>query len=122
MADDSIRHARMWAACCHASALLMFAAMPLKVPAGGNLLGPLFIWLAKGRDSAFVDDQGRESLNFQLLMTIVAILIMLVRFSPLVTALQIGWAAVNVAFIFVASVKAWNGQAYRYPVALRLIR
>ena len=120
MTDDPLAQARKWGALCHASALVMLVTAPLGIAVGGNILGPLLIWLAKGRDFPFVDDQGRESLNFQILMTVVGIAFLLVPFLRL--PLQIVWVLVNAAFIFVASVKAANGENYRYPIPIRLMR
>jgi uncharacterized Tic20 family protein len=120
MAEDTLKQARRWAALCHLSAVLMFATVPLGIAAGGNVLGPLFVWLAKGRDSPFVDDQGKESLNFQILMTLVGVALFLVPFARLL--LQVVWAAFDMAFVFVASVKAYNGESYRYPMPVRLVR
>ena len=45
---------------CH---LLAFVGMVFPF---GNILGPLVIWLVKKDDSAFVDDQGKEALNFNI--------------------------------------------------------
>jgi hypothetical protein len=98
----------------------MFITVPLGIVVGGNVLGPLFVWLGKGRDFPFVDDQGKESLNFQILMTLVGIALFLVPFIRL--PLQIVWALFNVAFVFAASVKASNGESYRYPIPVRLMR
>lgn len=120
MTDDAQKHARKWAALCHLSALLMFVTVPLGIIVGGNVVGPLLVWLAKGRDLPLVDDQGKESVNFQILMTLVGIAFLLV---PLVRPLlQIIWALFNVAFVFAASVKAGDGQSYRYPIPIRLVR
>ena len=51
---------RTWAAFAHLSALL-----GILIPFG-NLIAPLAIWLLKKNESAFIDDQGKESLNFQI--------------------------------------------------------
>ena len=32
----------------------------------GNLLGPFVIWLIKGKESEFINDQAKEALNFQI--------------------------------------------------------
>jgi hypothetical protein len=120
MAGDATQAARRWAALCHASALLMFATAPAGIVVGGNLIGPLIVWLLKGADYALVEDQGKESVNFQIIMTAVGIVLLLI---PLIGAvLRWVWVLADLAFIFVASVKAYNGQAYRYPIPLRLIR
>ena len=49
---------------CHLAALAGYL-MPF-----GNILGPLIIWLVKREESPIVDDQGKESLNFQITWTI----------------------------------------------------
>lgn len=88
----------------------------------GNIVGPLVIWLIKKDGSPFVDDQGKESLNFQITITILmivsAILIIVIigiLLLPLVGLLSL-------IFIIVAAVKANGGERYRYPFALRLIK
>ena len=50
---------------CHATALAGFF-----VPWAGHILGPLIVWLAKRSDSPEIDENGKESLNFQISMLI----------------------------------------------------
>ena len=87
-----------------------------------GFLGPLIIWLIKKDDSPFVDDQGKESLNFQitvLLATIVAIPLCFVVIGFLLwLVISIG----DVVFIIIATVKANGGERYRYPICLRLVK
>jgi len=88
-----------------------------------GLIGPLLIWLLKKDDHPFIDDQGKESLNFQI-----TIFIVLVVCGLLTCAGGIGIALlpivylVDVIFIIIASIKANQGEAYRYPLTLRLIK
>ena len=102
---------------CH---LLAFAGLVL--PAGGNILGPLILWLVQKDRSAFVDDQGRESVNFQITVTI-AVLVSLALFwlfcigVLLAIAVSIG----SIVFVVIAAVQANDGVAYRYPFCLRFI-
>ena len=56
---------RTWAMLCHFSAFTGFI-----FPLGGNILAPLILWLIKKEELPFVDDQGKEVLNFQISMTI----------------------------------------------------
>ena len=107
--------ARTWGMVGHLSSLAGFA-----VPFG-NILGPLVIWLMKKDQYPFVNDQARESLNFQITVTI-ALLVA----SPticigigIVLLPAIGVAAAVMAVI--AGIKANEGIAYRYPFTLRLI-
>ena len=55
---------RTWAMLCHFSA---FAGLIFPF---GNFLAPLIIWLIKKEELPFVEDQGKEVLNFQISMTI----------------------------------------------------
>ena len=62
------KDARTWATLCHLSALLVLLGLPL-----GNVFGPLVAWLIKRNEHPFVDDQGKEALNFQISMTVYGI-------------------------------------------------
>ncbi|HMB01878.1 MAG TPA: DUF4870 domain-containing protein, partial [Spirochaetota bacterium] len=50
---------------CHLSSLSVFLGVPF-----GNIIFPLVIWLLKKNESAFVDYNGKQVLNFQLSMLI----------------------------------------------------
>lgn len=60
---------RTWVILCHLTALSLFVGVPF-----GNVIGPLIVWLLKKNESAAVDDQGKESLNFQISMCIYTLL------------------------------------------------
>ena len=108
---------RTWNILCHASALL---GVLLHFP--GHLLGPLIVWLAKRDDSPEIDAHGKESLNFQLSMLIydaVAVILCFVLIGiPILVLLWI----LNTVFVIVASIKASEGQLYRYPLTIRFIK
>ena len=111
------RQARMWGMLCHLSALVGFIGVPF-----GNILGPLVVWLIKKDEFPFVNDQGKESLNFQISMTIYTVIAVILAFFligiPAVLVLPI----IDVILIVIASVQANNGEAYRYPLTIRFIR
>lgn len=92
---------------------------------GGILLGfisPLIVWLVFRERSAFVNDQGREALNFQITLAIaqiVSALLWVVVVGFLGTAV---FTIVGIVFPILAGLAANKGEAYRYPVALRLIK
>jgi uncharacterized Tic20 family protein len=87
-------------------------------------LGPLIIWLTQKESSAFVDDQGKEALNFQITIGIVYVAV------GIATCLTLGLGAilmplvgiVNLIFCILACVAANKGERYRYPIAIRLIK
>ena len=87
-----------------------------------SFVAPLIIWLIKKDEEPFVDQQGKEALNFQitviLAMFVAGLLTVLCIGVPLLFAIPV----VDLVFCIIASVKASNGVAYRYPVSLRLIK
>ena len=60
---------------------------------GFSLLGPLIVWLVKKDESAFLDRQGRELLNFQLSILIYSIV------SLVLCRVFIGFALLSWLFI-----------------------
>lgn len=110
------QEARQWAMFCH------FAAFLGLVFPFGNLLGPLIVWQIKKDLDPFVDDQGKEALNFQISVALAAVLcfllmVVVVGFPLLVL---VGIAALVLTII--AGIKANEGQAYRYPFSWRLVK
>jgi uncharacterized Tic20 family protein len=106
--------AKNWGMLCHLSALA-----GLVVPGLAMCVGPLIVWLVKRNDHPFIDDQGKESLNFQLSMLIYVVLLCCIVIGIPIALLLI---VANVILVIVASIKASGGEAYRYPLTIRLIR
>lgn len=110
------QEARQWAMLCHFSAFLGLV-FPF-----GNLIGPLIVWQIKKDLHPFVDDQGKEALNFQITVAMAAVvcvvLMVVVIGFPLLALLSV--AAVVLAVI--AGIKANEGLSYRYPFCWRLVR
>lgn len=113
---------RQWALFAHLAALAGFI-----VPFG-NVIGPLVVWLVKREQMPLVNDQGREALNFNLTVCIVAlVLIALTVMSfgigifvtgPLGAALAITWFVLTI----IAGIRANEGQLYRYPFSWKLVK
>jgi len=116
------KQARMWAMFCHLAGLAMF------VPPGiGNIVCPLIIWQVKKEDYPFVDNQGKEAVNFQISMSLYALVGSLVCFItcigvPLIPVVGFVVGIVDLIFLLIAAVKANNGQSYRYPLTIRFIK
>lgn len=112
--DD--RDERMWGMLCHLSALAGFV-IPF-----GNLIGPLIVYSMKKDEYAFVADQGKESLNFQISVLVYLII------SGIAVLFVIGIFFLMVIGLFtliltvVASVRANDGEFYRYPLCIRFIK
>ncbi|MCC5805242.1 MAG: DUF4870 domain-containing protein [Opitutales bacterium] len=101
---------------CHLLALTGFV-----VPFG-SIIGPLVMWLIKREEFPFVDDQGKEALNFAISMLIYAIvagiLTIVIIGIPLLIAIFVFW----LVMVIIAAMKANSGIAYRYPLTIRLIK
>jgi uncharacterized Tic20 family protein len=88
-----------------------------------SFLGPLIIWLMKKDESAFVNDQGKEALNFQLTLLIaqvVAVVIATATCGLLFFLPFIPWL-VQIIMGILGAVEANKGIAYRYPFTWRMI-
>jgi hypothetical protein len=119
--DDSVQPAsdeeRTMGMLCHLLALAGFIGIPF-----GNILGPLIIWMIKREEMPFVDDQGKESLNFQITLPIAALV------SAALTCVFIGFvllpvvAIAGLVFVIIAGIRANKGELYRYPVNIRFIK
>ena len=85
-------------------------------------LGSLIVWLIKKDQSKFVDEQGKEALNFQLTL-LIGDLIGIATIPFCVGAFIItGVYVVRIVFCIVAAVAVNRGEHYRYPFAIRIIQ
>jgi uncharacterized protein len=107
---------RNWSMLCHLSAFAGFF-----FPFGG-VIGPLICWLSRKDDSAWVNINGRNSLNFELsillYMVLAAPLCIIVVGFPIIFAL----GALKVICIIIASIKASKGQLFKYPLLIPFIQ
>jgi uncharacterized protein len=107
---------RTWGMLAHLAALF-----GLLLPVIGNALAPWIVWLSKRDESPFVAAQAREAVNFNLTVSLAAILcslLMLVFVGFLLgTALFIAWLVLTL----IAAIKASEGEDYRYPFSLHFI-
>ena len=113
---SSNRDQNTWGMLCHLSALLGFV-IPL-----GNIFGPLVVWLVKKQEYPFVDDQGKEALNFQLSMTLYYIVAAILIIILIGIILLIALAIFSLVVTIIAMIKANEGVAYRYPMCIRFIK
>jgi hypothetical protein len=108
---------RTWAMLAHLAALLGYVGIPF-----GQILGPLIVWLSKKDEDPFIDAHGRESLNFQISMTlymIIAFVLILVFIGIILLFVLI---ALHIALSIIAALRANQGQLYRYPFTIRFLQ
>lgn len=113
---------RSWAVAIHLSALLALVGPT-------NVLGPLILWLIKRPESAYLDAVGKRVLNFQLSWLIYFVVGSAVTFVLtfvligflLIPVLAIG-GVVWVVLTIIGAIKESNGEAYRFPLSLSLLK
>ena len=97
---------RLWASLCH--------------------ILPLIIWLIKREGMPFVEDQGKEALNFQITVFIAVFGLSILGLIPFVGCLlYIVSMLVCLGALVLAvmgAIKANDGIKYRYPWSLKLIK
>lgn len=88
---------------------------------GFPILGPLIVWLMKKDESAYLDAQGRELLNFQITYLIYAfasfLLIVFLIGIPLLFVVGIAMIVLTIIGI----VRAAEGRVYRFPLTIRML-
>ena len=110
------REARQWAMFCHFSAFLGMW-FPF-----GSLIGPLILWQMKRESDPFIDDQGKEALNFQITVAIASAICYVLMFILIGFAL-LGLVLIGaVVLVVIAGVKATDGVTYRYPFTWRPLK
>ncbi len=132
--DQKEKDSRLWGMLCHLSALA-----GLVVPFAGCVIGPLVIWMLKREEFPFVDDQGKEAVNFQIPFAIAFLVLfsprylfpmvftvfghtLFVLFMWLLSLAALGLGVVDLVLVVVASMKANEGVRYRYPINFHFIK
>lgn len=119
---------RQWAMFAHLSALLGAVLTGAFGGGWGCFIGPLVIWLIKKDTMPFVNDQGKEALNFNITVAIAFVVLFLMSVMTLGLGLILAiplWIIIGIAwlvFTIIAAIKANEGVLYRYPFTLRLIK
>lgn len=99
---------RTWAMLAHLSMLI----------GATSVIGPLIIWIVKKDSSAFIEDQAKEALNFQLSALIASlVLAVTVCASPLILVVLI----MSIVYSIQGGIAANRGERYRYPYTFRMI-
>jgi uncharacterized Tic20 family protein len=87
----------------------------------GNLIAPLVLWLIRKDRSTFLDDQGREVLNFQIAFSIYLILSAILIFVLVGFVLLPVIVITGLVLMIIAAVRANEGTWYRYPLIFRVL-
>ena len=113
------KEARTWAMFCHLSGL---AGLLPVIPVIGAVIAPLILWQVKKQEHAFVDEHGKEALNFQISILIYEVVAALLCFACIGFILLPAVVVFDVVFLIIAALKANNGELYRYPLTIRFVK
>jgi uncharacterized Tic20 family protein len=136
---------RNWAMAAHLSALVAVMGLPF-----GHIVGPLVVLLVQRERSAFVAAHAKASLNFQITVSLIALVLiaaMVVMWVTVIGAaaassparddtlpawLIASWFATILTFfagaiavlvlVIVATVAASKDEPYRYPFSITFVR
>jgi len=108
---------KQWAMACHLGALTLYIGVPF-----GNIIVPLVIWLSKRDESPLVEEQARESLNFQITITIFLIVFGLFSIILVGIPFLIVTGVAHIIFSIIATMEVDKGKSYRYPFNIRFVR
>ncbi len=111
------RSSKTWGMLCHLSSLCIFLGVPF-----GNVAGPLLVWLLKRDEFPYVDEQGKESLNFQICLSIYYIVAAMLIFVFVGFLLLPLLGLFQIIAVIVASVRANDGRPIRYPLTIRFLK
>ncbi|MGD2184498.1 MAG: DUF4870 domain-containing protein [Desulfobacterales bacterium] len=113
MSDDE---ERKWAMFAHIGT---FSSMFVPL---GNIIAPIVIWQMKKKDSSFVVEQAKESLNFQISLMLYGLISILLIFIIIGIFLIFALVIFSLIMVIVAGVKANEGEHYRYPLSIRFVK
>ena len=104
------KDARMWAMFCHLGGLAGYVA-----PVVGNIVAPLIFWQIKKDEYPFVDEQGKEAVNFQISLSLYGIVGSIACLITCIGAVLIPFLIsavyiIDLVFLLIAAVKANNGE------------
>ena len=107
---------RQWAMFCHLGGLLGHALVGF-----GHVVVPLVLWLIKREQMPFVNQEGKEAVNFQLSITVYAIVSGLASFC-IGFLMLIAVGIFDLVVVIMACIDVSNGKAYKYPLCIRFIQ
>ena len=106
---------RLWAMLAH---LLSFVAAYLFL----GFVAPLIVLLVFGPRSAYVRAHAVESLNFNLSWLLYGIVGVILAFVFIGIPILIALGIAYLVLVVIASVRANNGEFFRYPLTIRFVR
>jgi uncharacterized Tic20 family protein len=108
---------RNWTVIAHVSALSGIITAGL-----GCIVGPLLVWLYKGKTNPTIETHAKAALNFQITMVIAMAVAFALMFVFIGVILMPLLGLFDLICVILATVKASNGELFQYPLSLKLIK
>jgi len=112
---DTSQQERNLALACHLSTFAGYV-FPF-----GNIIAPLVIYLVKKDESAFVRFNAAEALNFQITITLLFIISVILAFVLVGFLLMLILAIFDLIVTIMATVRASEGKTFFYPLSMRFV-
>jgi uncharacterized Tic20 family protein len=121
--EELSKDSRMWAMFCHLAGLAGFV-IPVVI---SGIIAPLIVWQIKKDEHPFIDEHGKEAVNFQISISLYMVIGIAACLVTCIGAVLIPFLAgalgiIDLVFLLIAAVKANNGEHYRYPICIRLVK
>ncbi len=107
---------RDWAMFCHLSALAGYF-FPF-----GSIIGPIICWISRKDESAWIDINGKSSLNFQISVLLYMVLAIPLCFILIGIPIIVFLIILKVVCIIIAGIRAGKGETFKYPVSIPFIQ
>jgi len=107
---------KQWGMLTHLAALAGLIGIPF-----GSIIGPLIIYMIKKEEYEFVNDQGKEVLNFQITWSIIFIISAILILVGIGILMLIGFGIAWLVLVIVGTVAANRGEYYRYPFTIKFL-
>ncbi|MCU0711825.1 MAG: DUF4870 domain-containing protein [Pirellula sp.] len=107
---------RTWAMLLHLSVFLGYV-----IPLGG-LIAPILIWQLKKEQFPDLDQHGKMVVNFIISMLIYSAIAFILTFVLIGIFVGIALMIIGVAYPIIGAIKANNGEFWKYPLILQLLK
>ena len=84
-----------------------------------SFLAPLIIYIVKKDESAFIAAHAKESLNFQITVALI-IIVLCITIIGILLVWFVGIA--SLVLVIMGTIRASEGKLYKYPVNIRFIK
>lgn len=87
------------------------------------IIAPIVMWQSKKTQSPFIDDHGREAVNFQISLLLYTLIFTVIGF----VTCGLGWAVGALVYVLglvgmiLAATAANRGEFFRYPMTIRML-